>query len=235
MGFNAYQEVILSSKGDDEIAILSVFGEVLKNDPEGTLTLLNIYKELPISNSATIFDIKSKNIEFRTVPLQLAAMSYCNEAVIMAPFLNCSVLGRVVYLDTTHQLVSLGDFAYAEVHVDKRTAVRVRMKVPINVNLHADGTRISGVMRDVSLGGCCVTTTVGSLVESCTTLTLHLKMIHNNAVLETHIPTRVVRVEGGPPFNCAMAFDHTAETEKVLSAFIYQRQLEIIRELKDKC
>lgn len=235
MVIKPYSEKVITSKTHDEEAILSFFSEMKSTKPNLSFSFLNIYKELPISNDATLFDIKGKHVEFKTSPLQFAAIHYSMETIIQAPFLTTNILGRLAYLDGSHNLVSLSDFSYADVHFNKRAAVRVRLKIPLNVNLTVDGGRISGMIRDVSLQGCCVTTPAGSLLERANNISLHLKLMHDNKLLEAHVPVRLMRLHGAPLYNCAMTFDHTAETEKVLSIFIYQRQLEIIRELKEKC
>lgn len=235
MELKPYSEKIISSRADDEAAILSIFTDIKTNRPNIPFSFLNVYKELPISNDASIFDIKGKNIEFKTCPLQIAVIHKNMETIIQAPFLNTNVLGKVIYLDSTHQLVALGDFSYADVHFNKRSAVRVRLKIPINVNLSVDGNRLSGMIRDISLQGCCVTTPAGARLERATDISLHLKLMHDNKIHEASVPARLVRIHGAPMYNCAMTFEHTTETERVLAIFVYQRQLEIIRELKEKC
>jgi hypothetical protein len=230
-----YSEKVISSRVDDEAAIISIFKDIKSTRPNMSFSFLNIYKELPISNDATIFDIKEKNVEFKTCPLQFAAIHHNMETVIQAPFLNTNILGKLVYLDSTHELVCLGNFSYADVHFNKRAAVRVRLKIPLNVNLTVDGSRISGMIRDVSLQGCCITTPAGSMLEKASDISIHLKLMHDNKTMEAHVPTRLLRMHGAPLYTCAMVFDHTSETEKVLAIFVYQRQLEIIRELKEKC
>ena len=230
-----YTEKVIVSKVDDEAAILSLFGEIRSASPNTIFSFLNIYKELPVSNDAILFDIKGKHVEFKTCPLQFAAINHNMETIIQAPFLDTNILGKLVYLDDTHHLVSLGNFSYADVHFNKRMAVRVRLKIPLNVNILMDGSRISGMIRDISLQGCCVTTPAGPLLEQAKDVSIHLKVMHDNKLMEAFVPARLLRMDGYPLYNCAMTFDHTSETEKILSIFVYQRQLEIIRELKEKC
>lgn len=234
MATEAYRELIVSSKFDDEASIVELFKVIAATDREATVSLLNIYKELPISNSATIFDIKGKNLEFKTTPLQLAAAHHNGETLIQAPFLNTSIIGKVIYIDQSHDLIALGHLSYAEVFYDKRNAVRVRLRVPLNVTLDADGTKVPGMMRDVSLGGCGVTTLAGPTLDRASNVTLHIKLFENDTMIEADIPARIVRLGEGPPYDCGITFLHTADTERILSMFIYRRQLEIIRELKEK-
>ncbi len=234
MATEAYREVIVASKVDDEASIIELFKVIAENDREATVSMLNIYKELPITNSATIFDIKGRNLEFKTNPLQVAAAHQNGETLIQAPFLSTSIMGKVVYTDFAHSLVGVGNLSYAEVFYDKRAAVRVRLRVPLNVTLDADGAKVSGMMRDVSLGGCGVTTLAGPTLDRASNVKLHIKLFENDTVIEADIPSRIVRLGEGPPYDCGITFLHTAETERILSMFIYRRQLEIIRELKEK-
>ncbi|BCS55640.1 PilZ domain-containing protein [Geobacter sp. SVR] len=232
MRAKAYHERIISSPADDEASILSIFSDIMTNVPDTDFMFINIYKELPVSNEGRLIDIKHNHVKFKTCQTQLSAINHCAETIIQAPLLNASIIGKLVALDYQHHIVSLRGFSYADVHFDKRNAVRVRLKIPVNVNLNVDGNKISGVIHDISLGGCRVATPLGLPFERARNITLHLKLLHNNQVMQADIPANALRVEGGSPFFCALQFVHTAETEKVLSMFIYQRQLEIIRELK---
>ncbi|WP_243374714.1 PilZ domain-containing protein [Geotalea sp. SG265] len=234
MTLSAYREVILSSKSDDEAAILAIFRDVFARETNPSISLLNIYKELPICNNATIFDFRGKNVEFKATPLQVAAIANSTETIVQAPFFNMSVIGRLVYLDLPHQLVCLGNFSYAEVLIDKRNTVRVKLRIPLNINLHADDKTVPGVVRDISLGGCSLTTLLGSNLETAEDLSLHIKIMHEGKVVEIDVPAKMVRIGPGPPHECALTFQHTSESERILSVFIYQRQLEIIRELREK-
>lgn len=235
MNLSAYKEVILSSKSDDEDAILTIFRDVLAGESDTLFSMLNIYKELPICNNATIFDVKGRHVEFKVTPLQIAAIDNSTETVIQAPFFNMSVLGKLIYLDLPHQLVCLGNFSYAEVLLEQRNTVRVKLRIPLNIMLNADGKRISGVVRDISLGGCGVTTLLGADLEAAQDLSLHIKILIEGKVVEIDVPCRLVRLGSGPPHDCALIFKHTTESERILSVFIYQRQMEIIRELREKC
>lgn len=225
-----YQEKILVSRADDEMAILSMLRAAVSAGRTSTgLALLNVFKGIPISNNAELLDINDRYAAFRTSPLQILTIRLTDEAVIRVPSTDTTAMGKVNYLDDTRNIVSLKEFSFADVHVDKRMAVRVELHPPLGVLLDVDGNRISGTVWDMSIDGCHMSTVAGAILEKAHTVILKLKFMHNNAVREVGIPARV---QTGAPGSCILFFEHTAETENALSHFLYQRQVEIIHELK---
>ncbi|UFS69892.1 PilZ domain-containing protein [Geomonas sp. RF6] len=197
------------------------------------ITLTNVYKEIPISHPATIREVNGKYVELNTSELQLASISQCDEAYLQSPLLDWTLLGRLCSIDMRRSSVKLGDFREAELDVLKRKTVRVRLKKPVTVRLKTEHETIVGAVHDVSLGGSCINTVVRDGLSEGGTLEMELSL----PALDTDclcIPCKVVAIEGdAPPFRCSFSFDHTSRSEQVLSVFIYQRQLEIVRELKE--
>lgn len=237
MGLSAYNDIIVVSQADDLESIVVLLQNIFSTDTTSEFSFLNIYKELPITSSGTIVEIKHQSVEFTTSATQFAAINEAGEALIQSNFMNTSIIGKVKELDNRRGQVTLGDFSYAEVHADKRNSVRVRLKLPMNVQLAVDGNTVAGVIRDISLGGVCVSTIAGEQLERASTIQLMIKLLHSGSgqLVESRIPSRIVRIDtSGVQAQCAMVFTHTAESEQVLSTFIFQRQLEIIKELKEK-
>ena len=75
--------------------------------------------------------------------------------------MNADIIGKLKELDSRRLQVTLGDFSYAEIHADKRTSVRVRLKLPMNVQLLVDGNQVAGVIRDIAGGNTNTTSFVG--------------------------------------------------------------------------
>jgi c-di-GMP-binding flagellar brake protein YcgR len=237
MYLNAYNNFVMVSPADDQESILELFKDIYSKDPAAGFTLLNLYKELPISSSSKIFEIKGSTVEFLSNATQVCIMGETQEVVIQSKLMNTNIVAKVMALDIRRMQVTLGGFSYAELHSDKRSSVRVRLKLPMQLQMVADGNNLSGVIHDISLGGVCVRTFAGSLLERAKAIELKIKLLHGgtNQVLEALIPSRVVRIDKKDiQTSCAMVFDHTPQSEQVLSTFIYQRQLEIIKELKSK-
>lgn len=227
-----YHEKILVSRKDDEIAILSMLKASLADGRNSMLSLLNVFRGIPISNNAELFDVNDKYAEFRTNPLQILAIQSASEAIIRIVSCNKTIIGKLNYLDDARNIVSLKEFSFADVHVDKRTSVRVQLQPPIGIILDVDGNRISGDIWDISLDGCNLTTVASSILRQAHSIILNLKFMYNDSIREVGIPARVLRVHEGFPSNCIILFEHTSVTENTLSCFLHQRQVEIIRELK---
>lgn len=237
MSLNAYKSIIMVSRVDDQESILDLMQTMYDTDPKTEFSFLNIYKELPITSYGTIFEIKESTVEFITNEIQFSAISEAKEVLIQSNLMNKSILGKAIDFDNRRLQVTLGEFTFAEVHVDKRTSVRVRLRLPMNVQMAIDGNQLAGVIRDISLGGVCVTTFAGDFLEKASNIELRIKLLHQgtNELMETLIPSRLARIDRtGVQTHCALVFNHTPQSERVLSTFIYQRQLEIIKELKHK-
>jgi len=220
----------------DEQRIVGLLQQLKVERPEASLTLINIYKELPITHPATICEIRGRHVELTTSELQLAAIAQCNEVFIRGPYLEQTVLGRLESLDIRRNLVRLCDFATVELKAENRQTVRVRLHKPIGVILHCGSDRISGVVQDISLGGCCINTLVRGSLEGARDLRIELKIIDKNTGLPncTRIPCTLVQCSGdSAPFRCAFRFQHDQQTEQFLATLVNQRQLEILKELRD--
>ena len=237
MSLSAYNGFVLVSQADDQESILGLLKDIFNADQKIEFSLLNIYKELPIVSSSRIFEVKKNTVEFVTNSTQFCIISEAQEVVIQSNLLNTNILGKVVEMDNRHLHVTLGEFSYAELHADKRSSVRVRLKMPMQLQMAVDGNHLSGVIHDVSLGGVLVRTFSGTLLEQAASIEVKIKLLHNgtNEVMEASVPSRLVRIDKKQlQARCALVFDHTPQSERVLSTFIYQRQLEIIKELKSK-
>lgn len=237
MFLSAYSNFVMVSHADDHDAIHGLLKDIFAADPGAEFGFVNIYKELPISSKSQITEIKKTTIEFATNSMQFLIINEAREVVIQSNLMNTSIIGKVLELDNRRLQVTLGEFSYAELHANKRNCVRVRLKLPMQLQMAVDGNNLSGVIHDVSLSGVCVRTFAADLLECATDIQLKIRLLHSgtNEIMETQIPSRVVRIDKKDiQARCALVFDHTPESERVLSTFIYQRQLEIIKELKSK-
>lgn len=220
----------------EQQALIRSFEKLATLDSVPRITLTNIYKEIPITYPATISDVKSDHIELHTNELQLAAISQCKEVYIKGPHFERPVIGRLHSIDVRRSAVRLCKLSYAAFEEDKRVTLRVRFKRPINIIMHAGAEKISGVIHDISLGGCCLNTFVRMSFDCPQTVDIELKLLDHKSgeVCVMQIPSSIVRIQGdAAPFRCALRFEHTAQSESFLSTFINQRQLEILKELRE--
>jgi hypothetical protein len=238
MGFSAYKQYQLVSPEEDRKVIHGCLENIFQDDPEAEFTLLNIYKELPITSQGRIVEIKKTTVEFQTNAMQFSVISEAREVLIQSNTMGSCFIAKALELDNRRLQITMGEFSYAEVHADKRISVRVRLKLPMQLQLAVDGNKLSGVIHDISIGGVCVRTFAGEAMARADKIELRLKLLHagTGELLDVLIPSRLLRVDKSElQAKCVLLFEHTPRSEQVLSTFIYQRQLEIIKELKAKC
>ena len=221
---------------DQQQAFIDIFNMLASLPHDPGITLTNVYKEMPITYPATICEIRGHHIELQTCELQLAAISLCQEAYIQSPRVGIPLLGRLEAIDIRRGTVQLSNFSHTEMHVNNRSTVRVRFKKPISILAFAGSNKISGVIHDISLGGCCINTLTRHGLENAENLQIALKLMEHTTGLGLcmQIPCTLIRITGNvPPFMCILRFDHTPQSEQLLSIYIYQRQLEILKELRE--
>lgn len=224
------------SEFDAQQAFMDLFQELFSKAAD-SITLTNIYKEIPISHPATIREVKGHHLELCTSQLQLAAICRCSEVYIRSPHLDAPVLGRLESIDVRAGMVRLTHFSYTELQEKNRKTIRVRFKKPTGIVIHSGTGSIPGVIHDISLGGCCINTLVREGLGGSDQLRVELKLIEQatGQVSGTLIPCGIVRIYNEtPPFKCVLCFHHTKQSEQFLSIFINQRQLEILKELREK-
>lgn len=194
---------------------------------EAPLLLTNIYKEVPIVHQALICDLRGEQLVLETSELQICAMHWSRGTIIQAPALKGPVEAQLEGSDIRRNLVTLSHFRGTELPHERRATVRVRLKKPIRVQIQqAQGAAVPGVIHDLSLGGCRISTGHNRAGEG----ELHLELELDGQRLR--IPARLLRVEGGPVYHCTLLFEHSQESEQHLSVYIHKRELEIIKELQ---
>jgi hypothetical protein len=224
------------SEADEQLRFIGRFQEIVALNAASSLTLTNIYQELPITHPASITDIRGRHLELSTCELQLAAIMHCDEAYLRSPHFDFPILGQMDSIDIRRGLVRLSNFSYADLQSENRETVRVRFKRPTSIIIHCALERISGVIHDISLGGCRINTLTRKGLEDAQEIAVELKVLDKTSGLPncTRIPSSVVKISGdSAPFNCVFSFNHTSQSERFLSVLINQRQLEIVKELRD--
>lgn len=230
---DTYQLVTQNNGKQDATEILAVLQKIkdgmLKND----LRLLNYYHEVPVSYGVTIDTIEGDAVEFTVHQAQAAVLGLQKQTLLKSSHFpsGLGVHCFVEYINVRNRLAVLGRFAYASIKADRRNAVRVYAGTPtILTQFLSEGQCVGGELKDISVTGMAVISS-SELPSGLTeegTLKLNL-MGHAMAVKAVMV--RSVAVEGGHLHTYRIELD--AKMEEVVSQFIYSRQVEIIRELKE--
>jgi hypothetical protein len=117
-----------------------------------------------------------------------------------------------------------------------RKFVRVLLDRPVEADLIFDGDILKGNVKDLSLGGAAMTTMSSDMLVPGQGLKLFLKLpdLNSNKVAEVEMTATVLNVIGDlAPFTCIVEFHAEKHSQQQISYYINQRQVEIIKELKE--
>lgn len=230
-----YVDRNISSKTDDERVILYLFEQLSKRDDSRMVSLVTPYKELPISSKGEIWEVKSSSVIISASELQIAAINASRETLIGTGHLPTFFLGRILDYDIRKSTVTLTNLSYADFFMNFRKTVRVRLPKPMSVVMHAGNSKVSGVIQDISHGGCCMSTLTKVGLDGTEEVSLKLKLFDpsTSQVLEADVPCVVTKIaNASPPFRVALRFNHNAKTEQLVGTFITYREMEIVKELR---
>jgi hypothetical protein len=203
------------------------------------LSLLNYYKELPVSYDARLLSVENEMAEFEVHEYQAKVIDIERKTLIYADEKNGfrdDIYSEVFYVSTAKKRVILCKFGYAKILSNMRRYVRVRLDRPVHAELILEGSIIQGGVKDISLGGAALNVMTSEHLEAGINLNLFLKIpdISSEAIVEVGMSATVVAVSGDvAPFTCILEFHPEKLSQQQIAYFINLRQVEIIKELKE--
>jgi hypothetical protein len=253
-----YSTRIQTSFDDDQADIFRAFLGNQDDKDRAPVTLINYYKGLPVTSTATFLGIEHGNIDFDVKPLQAAAISVDRYTLIRSKLFPFPLAARVLYVNIKKHMVTLNKLCYIEIIAEKRAAVRVDLEPPLPATMLFDDQVIEGDLVDISLlgmaievknfipleNGCdmSVKFMLPDLAQMKKAAASHALTIHAssdpvvNAVKQTLIkmPATLVAIAGsGSPYRYKLRIKPEKHQEQLLARFSFHRQVEIIHDLKD--
>jgi len=228
-----YQLVTVADGQRDSDAILEVLHKIYDGELKSDLKLLNYIREVPVSFSATLENVAADRVEMSIHQNQAVMMKHDKFTLIRSdhfPY-GYGVHAYVALANPTKCMAILVRFAYAQIRADRRCAVRVQIHHEMPGTFVGPSGSISGNMVDISVGG--VSVKVNGKIEAeledegVFTCTLP------SGVLQ--VPARLLKIVATDEENRAVfVIEVNSKTETVISQFIFNEQIEIIKELKDR-
>jgi len=146
------------------------------------------------------------------------------------------MVGEAFYVNVVRKKVILCKFGYAKINSDLRRYVRVLLDRPIEADLIVEMDILKGSVKNLSLGGASIDVESKEQLPSGLDINMFLKLpdMLGNSIREVGVSAMVVNVKGDyAPYTCIVEFHHEKHSQQQMSYFINQRQVEIIKELKD--
>lgn len=222
---------LMEQPGDDTIE--DDLLKLARLKPRHEVQLLNYYKEVPVSATASILRVAEGTLVCRTSEAQSRVIGFSEYTIVKgAPFRHHAYANA--RRDPDSGEVVLSGLSYVDVHSIRRASIRVRMQVPPVICIEAGGAKISGRLLDLSLDGCAVNIADQTLLEkfSFFYLTIDMRLKTQASPIQPRIMAKLVKVyPHNKLFRCVFLFQHDKSSEDRIGMIIARRQAEIIREL----
>jgi len=231
-----YSERSKNSLDDDHTEILNVFREQIRVKANLEVNLVNYYRGLPLTYPAKVVAIEFGNLEIDVNPHQAAAIETDRYTLIRSRIFNNAIHAKVQSVDTKRHLISIKKLGYVELLAENRAAVRLHLEPPVEGRVKYLNESYKGEVQDISLSGLsikmdrCISLNVGTRVM--------VEFLLPDLVLEKHTPmellaTLVAVKENLPTYQYKFRIHPQKEKEQLISRYSLQRQIEIIRDLKE--
>lgn len=230
-----YSTRIETNYDDDQAQILACFRDLLKQG-KTRVSLVNYYKGLPISYPATIAVVDRDVLELDIHPQQAVAIDKDRYAFIRCPAFSHVVGAHVHYVNVRKQAASLKGFFFAELMAERRNAIRLELDPPTEAVFEFQGESLQGKLVDLSMSGAAVRFENSPSIDDGleTMLQFILPNIIQNTSAKIKVPARLLGTsehKGAHLLKFSITPDKALEQQ--ISHYIFQRQVEIIRELKE--
>jgi hypothetical protein len=225
-----YQRIQIVGEQEDNNQILAILAEIQAGRLANDLKLVNYFREIPVSYAATVLTVEENSAEFSVHQIQAVVITLEKVTVLKSRHFQRDVLANVNYVHVEKSRIVLSSFSYALVRADRRMSVRVELTDQVQASFCTTEASVSGNLRDMSLTGVSIyvpeVTDLPLSEKGELTVALPLGSITVPASLLKTIPL----AQG-----CRLIFEMelSRANELIISQYIFRRQVEIIKELKD--
>ncbi len=231
-----FDKIVKGTEVEDSLVINQAFKGMIGQ----RFSILSYYKEIPVSYDAKLLSVENEMAEFEVHDYQAKVISMQRKALIYAnpksPFRE-DVFAEAFYVNIAKKRVILCKFSYAKILSNMRRFVRVDLgDIKADAVLMIDGDIIGGTIKDISLGGAALSINTSNNLLVGTEFNLFLKLPNptNHVINEVGLNAVIISVTGsGTKYNCIIEFHPEKNSQQQIAYFINQRQVEIIKELKD--
>lgn len=231
-----FDKIIKGTDVEDSLVIIQAFKGMIGQ----SFSILGYYKEIPVSYDAKLLSVENEMAEFEVHDYQAKVISMQRKVLIYAhpkcPFRE-DIFAEAFYVNIAKKRVILCKFAYAKILSNMRRFVRVELgDMHVDAELVIDDYIVNGSIKDISLGGAALSIKTANKLPVGTEFKLFLKLpnMMNQVVTEVGLIAVIRSVIGNADtYNCIIEFQPEKNSQQQIAFFINQRQVEIIKELKD--
>lgn len=231
-----YSTRIQTTFDDDQAAIYKAFLEKHKTKEALTVNLTNYYRGLPVNYPATILGVENGNLDLDVNPQQAIAMASDHYTLIRSTLFPNPIVAHVQYINVKRHMASLNKFCFVDVLAEKRAAVRLNLDPPVRATIMHGDQGIAGNLVDISTQGIAITVDDSVTLEIGAEMPVKFMLPDSVLMKQTlvKVPATLVDVAGdASPYRCRFMISPEKHQEQMISRYIFQRQVEIIKNLKE--
>ncbi|HBA87839.1 MAG TPA: PilZ domain-containing protein [Geobacter sp.] len=225
-----YHRLQLAGEEQDQEQILAVLSAMHKGTLRNDLRLLNFYREIPVNYGAWVQTVEKNFAELLVHQVQAVVIAHHKLTILKSSHFPRDVIAGVTYVNVEKSTVILSNLGYCIVRADRRMSVRVEMGIAIKACFAAPQHETEGTLHDMSLTGLSIKVPRDPGIPLSTKGELSLEL---PAGLTT-VPASLLKViPDGDGCRLAFEIEPSRPAELSISQFVFQRQVEIIKELKE--
>lgn len=230
-----FDRIIRGTEHEDSLVV----NQFMKGMVGKRFQFLNYYKEIPVSYDAKLLNVEHEMAEFEVHEYQAKVIEIERKVLIFRHELNPQpedLYSEVFYANVAKKRVILQKFGYAKIRSSLRRFVRVTLDRPVHAGIMLEGDIIQGTLKDISLGGASISLTSQKIPRPGLELPITLMIPDGSGsnIMEVGLTASVIHVKGDDaPCICVVEFHPEKQSQQQISYFINQRQVEIIKELKE--
>jgi len=232
-----YSTRIQATYDDDQAAILKTFLENYATKNGSKVNLTNYYGGLPITYPATILGVERGNVDLDVTPQQAVAIASDRYTLINSKLFPYSIVAHVQYVNIKKHTVSLNKLSFVEVLAEKRAAVRLTLDPPVRATLQYEDQAIAAFLVDISTQGIAVTMDDFVMLETGAEMSVKFMLPDPVLMKQTliKVPATLVDIVGNAsPYRYRFRISPEKHQEQLISRYSFQRQVELIRDLKEE-
>lgn len=223
------------SPDDDEAHILDTFKGLFKQGKRD-VQLLNYYKGVPLSFPATIKAVERDLLYMDIHPQQAVAFERDRNTFIRCKTFRHDICAHIDYVDVQKREAIVKKFFFVDILAAQRSAIRLVLDPPAETIFDIQGVTLNGGLLDVSMDAAAVG--VPHLPEHEDGFETHLQLKLPNNIQNTYemikVPAQHMATKDHDSGQvCIFSIAQAKAPDEQISRFIFRRQVEIIRELKD--
>jgi PilZ domain len=234
--FQYFDKIVKGTEREDSLVVIQNLKEMIGT----SFSFLNYYKEIPVSYDAKLVNVDNEMAEFEVHEYQAKVIALEHKALIRSHekfSFREDMFGEAFYVNVARKKVILCNFGYAKIRSDMRRFVRVVLDRPLEAELIVEDDILKGSIKDISLGGASINVASREQLPQGLDINMFLKLpdISNGSIHEVGVTATVIKVTGDDaPYNCFVEFYPEKHSQQQISYYINQRQVEIIKELKEQ-